>query len=277
MQRKRSQSKGKKRRNTGPRKGNPTRNTVRVASKEQYTRTEGSKLSSPGLLRSPKTLKIFNHDIGEKDVEHILGSTLYINVDTETDGLLYRRDRLRLVQVCTPDGEVYFIRNPTWASKNLRALLEDSGVKIVFHHAYFDLGFLKYWMGVEINPENVYCTKVMSKILEPTLSSSLGPVRERHLGIRLESKDKSVTKSDWNAPELSKQQVEYAYGDVLNLDTLSHVLWGKLKPHQKLKFSRAMYVVTYKAYNEAEGYTDLDRYEHDENSVIYRDQWDNHL
>jgi ribonuclease D len=64
-----------------------------------------------------------------------------IAVDTETMGLLPQRDRLCLVQICNPEGQVTAIRisRGQTAAPNLKTLMEATHIIKVFHFARFDM------------------------------------------------------------------------------------------------------------------------------------------
>lgn len=227
-----------------------------------------------GPTRCPKTLRVFDHDIPREVMQEFEWHSLA--VDTETDGLLYRRDALRLLQFSDIDRNVVFVRNPRHTSKNLIHLLQNTDT-LIFHHALFDIGFIYWWMGVKFDADDICCTKIASKILNPTESSSLGPVIERNLDRKLEAKNKEVTRSNWNVPELTKDQIDYAYGDVLDLHDLYFKLYELLNGDEYSAYTRGMKALRNKVYNEVEGYTDLLQYEHDKATVALREEWQKRL
>jgi ribonuclease D len=109
----------------------------------------------------------------------------------------------------------------------LATLLEDPMVEKVFHHAPFDLRFMVHAWGAR--PTSIRCTKVASKLLEPKAPNeahSLQQLVARHLGVSLEKGP--VRTSDWSAPNLTPEQLEYASGDVAYLPALLDVLSGAL-------------------------------------------------
>jgi ribonuclease D len=142
--------------------------------------------------------------------------------DIETDGLDFRRDAIRTCQVYVPGAGVEIVRMPTDGAvpARLADALASERVFKVFHHAPFDLRFMRHNWGVR--PRNVGCTKVLSKIVEPAREShSLAPLVRTYLGIEL---DKSVRLSDWSQ-ELTPEQLSYAANDVLHLLDLYRYLW----------------------------------------------------
>lgn len=145
--------------------------------------------------------------------------------DIETSGLNWREDRIGTCQVAV-GLEIAVVQlvglDPP---PRLSALLEAPGVCKIFHHAPFDLRFMAYKWNVQ--PANVACTKVASKILEPHLSSSdhsLKSVLMRHLGVSI-SKEQQL--SDWMAPDLVSEQIRYAATDVEYLERLFDTVFEK--------------------------------------------------
>lgn len=132
--------------------------------------------------------------------------------DIETSGLDWRSDEIATCQVYVPDIGTEVIRIGDRTPRRLRELLITERVEKVFHHAMFDLRFMSsHW---QVEPRNVVCTKVLSKIVEPELSPrlhSLKPTLSRLLGVEI---DKTQQVSNWMAPFLDDAQVEYAAKDV---------------------------------------------------------------
>lgn len=136
--------------------------------------------------------------------------------DIETSGLHWEKDSIATCQLALPDGRVRLVRvSPYRAPERLISLLAEPTTRKIFHHAPFDLRFMMAkWGGT---PRNIACTKVASKILEPTADPSchsLKPLLERYLGVAI---SKAEQTSDWFAPELSRNQLLYAAADVEHL------------------------------------------------------------
>jgi ribonuclease D len=133
--------------------------------------------------------------------------------DTETTGLDWRTDRLALCQLHAPDVGTALVRVNEVRPVQLLRVLSSSAVRKVFHHAPFDLRFMRAAWGGEAN--NIMCTKIASKLLAPGAPNSehsLAALLQRHLGVTLEKGAERV--SDWLAPELSGRQLAYAAKDV---------------------------------------------------------------
>jgi len=150
-----------------------------------------------------------------------------VAVDTETQGLNLHRDRLCVAQLSAGDGICHLVqfREHEYDAPNLKALMTDPDVTKIFHFARFDVVILKRYLGVTINP--IFCTKIASKLVRTyTDMHGLKNVTKELLGIDLSKEQQS---SDWAAETLSKDQLNYAAADVLNLHLISEKLDVMLK------------------------------------------------
>jgi ribonuclease D len=135
--------------------------------------------------------------------------------DIETSGLDWRLDRIATCQLHVPNFGTQVIRVDGRRPDRLRELLVSEHVLKVFHHAPFDLRFMRHHWKAEAR--SVACTKILSKIVRPEAASgehSLKPTLDRFLGIVL---DKSQQTSDWFSPLLTQEQLTYAARDVVYL------------------------------------------------------------
>src|SRR6266403_2787055 len=91
-----------------------------------------------------------------------------IGWDIETSGLDWKLDKIGTCQVFIPKCDVFVVQMDKTGSApaNLESLLRDLEVRKVLHHAIFDLRFMLHHWAVLI--ENVACTKIASKILDPS-------------------------------------------------------------------------------------------------------------
>ncbi|MDT5199365.1 MAG: ribonuclease [Mycobacterium sp.] len=132
--------------------------------------------------------------------------------DIETSGLDWRLDRIATCQLHVPNVGTQVIRMNGHEPERLRELLTSERVVKVFHHAPFDLRFMRHhW---KATARSVACTKILSKIVRPEAASdehSLKPTLERFLGVVL---DKRQQTSDWLSPSLTQEQLTYAVRDV---------------------------------------------------------------
>jgi ribonuclease D len=136
-----------------------------------------------------------------------------IAVDTETMGLLPQRDRLCLIQLCNPQGQVTVVRIAQGQTEavHLQQLLEVASMPKVFHFARFDLATLRHHLGIQVQP--VFCTKIASKLAR-TYSPKHG-LKDLIQELEQVELDKSAQSSDWgNAANLSDEQLRYAANDV---------------------------------------------------------------
>ncbi len=141
-----------------------------------------------------------------------------VAIDTETLGLLPRRDKLCLVQLSSGDGNAQLVQidRSTYEAPNLKALLSNPAVTKIFHFARFDIAVLKHYLDVDVNP--IYCTKLASKLVRTyTDRHGLKDLVKELLGIELNKQQQS---SDWGAHVLTDPQKQYAAQDVLYLHEL---------------------------------------------------------
>lgn len=173
------------------------------------------------------SVAFFDGDLSPR-VSQVLRAQPFIAVDTETSGLHWSEDRLLLCQLFSPATGPVFVRNVSGRPSELAALMADRKVVKVLHHAPFDLRFLEAkW---HIRTVSVACTKAASKLLNPSGAHeehSLKSVLSRYLGVKVEKGP--VRTSDWGAPDLSHEQVEYATGDVVHLLELQRAMSAALQ------------------------------------------------
>ncbi len=169
----------------------------------------------------------FDGDLSRR-VSQVLRAQPSVAVDTETSGLYWSADQLLLCQLFSPATGPVLLRNVSGVPSELAALMADPKVVKVLHHAPFDLRFLEAKWG--IRTVSVACTKAASKLLNPSGAHeehSLKSVLRRYLGVEVEKG--AVRTSDWGAPVLSYEQIEYATGDVSHLLELQRALSASLQ------------------------------------------------
>ncbi|MDF1610158.1 ribonuclease D [Hoeflea sp. YIM 152468] len=150
-----------------------------------------------------------------------------IAIDTETLGLVPRRDRLCVVQLSPGDAtaDVIQIAAGQIRAPNLAALLEDQSKRKLFHYGRFDIAVLFQSFGVTATP--VFCTKIASRLTRTyTDRHGLKDLVRELLDIDLSKQQQS---SDWAAESLSQAQLDYAAADVLHLHALTDKLTARLK------------------------------------------------
>ena len=160
--------------------------------------------------------------IHKNDLPNNLNLGKIIAIDTETMGLDFKRDPLCLVQISSGNEEVHLVQinRKTFKADNLKKILEDNDIKKIFQFARFDLAVLNYYLKANIN--NVYCTKIASKIGRTyTDKHGLKDLCKELLNIEL---SKQMQSSDWGSENLTEQQVNYAASDVLHLHKIKEEL-----------------------------------------------------
>jgi ribonuclease D len=169
--------------------------------------------------------------IYKNDLPAGLNFTGTIAVDTEAMGLDPARDRLCLIQIYAGEGDCYMVQfeNENKSSPNLTELLNNKDVKKIFHYARFDMAAIKW--ALKVNVENVYCTKIASKIAR-TYSNNHGlkDLCKELLNIKIEKTQQS---SDWGNINLSKEQISYAANDVIYLHKIKEKLDGMLSREKR--------------------------------------------
>lgn len=169
------------------------------------------------------TIRLHEGDISAADAARYTGA---IAIDTETLGLVPRRDRLCLVQLSSGDDSADIIRIAAGQKEapNLVGMLVDPTRQKIFHYGRFDIAVLFHTFGVTTTP--VFCTKIASR-LSRTYTDRHG--LKDNLKEMLEVDISKVQQSsDWAAQTLTKAQLEYAASDVLHLHALRDRLTARL-------------------------------------------------
>jgi len=169
------------------------------------------------------TIRFHQGDISAEDATRYKGA---IAIDTETLGLIPRRDRLCLVQLSPGDGtaDVIQIAKGQTQAPNLVAMLEDPTRQKIFHFGRFDIAVLFHTFGVTTTP--VFCTKIASRLTRTyTDRHGLKDNLKELLEVDISKQQQS---SDWAAETLSPAQLEYAASDVLHLHALRDKLVARL-------------------------------------------------
>ena len=145
-----------------------------------------------------------------------------VAIDTEAMGLNHLRDRLCLVQLCDGSNICHLVKIVNISTKptNLIKLLKNKKITKIFHYARFDVGILKYTYNIDI--ENIYCTKIASKLAR-TFTDKHG-----YQDLCRDLLNKKITKTeqttDWGSKILTNAQQKYAANDVLYLHRIKKKL-----------------------------------------------------
>ena len=183
-----------------------------------------------------------------------------VAIDTETLGLNPYRDRLCLVQLSSGDGHADLVQlSGNYDAPELIRLLADESILKIFHYGRFDMAVLKHFLGVM--PRPVYCTKIASKLARTyTDRHGLKDLCRELLGIELSKQQQS---SDWGAPDLTPEQLNYAASDVLHLHALREKLDAMLRREGREGLARACFeFLPTRAELDLRGWADIDPFAH---------------
>ena len=163
-----------------------------------------------------------------------------VAVDTETMGLITRRDRLCVVQIADGKGDEHLVRfrpNSAYDAPNLKAVLADPTRLKLFHFARFDLAAIQHYLGVSATP--VFCTKIASKLVRTyTDRHGLKDLVRELAGKEISKQQQS---SDWGGANLSDAQQDYAASDVRYLHACHTVLVDRLAREGRTALAQACF------------------------------------
>ena len=173
-----------------------------------------------------------NYELFQNDLPKSILKTFKtsMSIDTETMGLVVKRDRLCLIQIKNnSDGKYYLLQITDKVDpkkyQNLKTLLENKKILKIFHFARFDLAVIKHYLNINVN--NVFCTKIASKLVRTyTNKHGLKDLIIEFLKIDIDKKEQS---SNWSNKRLTKDQIEYALNDVKYLDEIYQIFNSELK------------------------------------------------
>tara|TARA_B100000886_G_scaffold215503_1_gene149475 strand:+ start:1667 stop:2284 length:618 start_codon:yes stop_codon:yes gene_type:complete len=202
-------------------------------------------------------IKVFENDLPE-DLD--LSNEKFIGLDNEALGLVLGRDPLTLVQLGLESKKFYLIKlnRQNYHAPNLVRALSNQNTQFIMHYARQDLLWLKYHLNVE--PKNVFCTKVASKIAR-TASSYHGykDLVKEFCGKDISKKEQQ---SDWGDPNLSEKQIKYAASDTEHLFEIRNKLIKMLEREKRIDlFKKSMEVIPILVDMEIAGYK-LSTFEH---------------
>ena len=189
-----------------------------------------------------------------------LSNEKVLGLDSEALGLTLGRDPLTLIQIGLQSKQFYLVKlnRKTYSAPNLVKVLSSPTIQFVMHYARQDLLWLKYHLKVE--PKNIFCTKVASKIAR-TASNMHG---YKDLVKELCGKDisKKEQTSDWGNPNLTEKQIKYAQQDTEYLFEIKDKLTKILTRENRIDlFEKCMKVIPTLVNMEISGYK-LSTFEH---------------
>lgn len=181
-------------------------------------------------------IRLHKGDISTEAAARYTGA---IAIDTETLGLVPRRDRLCVVQLSSGDGsaDVIQIAAGQTDAPNLVAMLADPARQKIFHFGRFDIAVLFHTFGVTTTP--VFCTKIASRLCRTyTDRHGLKDNLKEMLDVDISKVQQS---SDWAAENLTQAQLEYAASDVLYLHALRDRLTDRLTRDGRMAHAEACF------------------------------------
>ena len=196
----------------------------------------------------------------QDDLPNSIKLGLNVAIDTETMGLNPLRDKLCLVQLSSGNGVCHLVKINNLKNKpiNLIKILKNNKILKIFHFARFDVAILKHTYKININ--NVYCTKIASKLAR-TYTDKHG-----YKDLCMELLNKSISKveqsSDWGG-ELTPAQQKYAATDVLYLHKIKNKLDRILEREGRIKLAQSCFnFIEHRTNMDLLGWADQDIFKH---------------
>ncbi len=158
----------------------------------------------------------------KKDLPDEIKFSDKIAIDCEFTGLNVERDRLCLLQISTGNNDAHIIQldKDNYNAPNLKNILTNEKIGKLFHYARADLLFIKKYL--EVNVENINCTKIMSKIARSYSDKhGLKDLIKEFIGIDISKQ----LQTSYFGGNLSDKQLKYCAQDVLYL----HKIFDGLK------------------------------------------------
>ena len=158
----------------------------------------------------------------KKDLPDEIKFSDKIAIDCEFTGLNVERDRLCLLQISSGNNDAHIIQldKDNYNAPNLKKILTNEKISKLFHYARADLLFIKKYL--EVNVENINCTKIMSKIARSYSDKhGLKDLIKEFIGIDISKQ----LQTSYFGGDLSDKQLKYCAQDVLYL----HKIFDGLK------------------------------------------------
>lgn len=153
-----------------------------------------------------------------------------IGLDTETFfDFRTQQNRLSLLQLAAPTGEVLVVDALTPGIEAARALIENPNVMMAAHNARFDDSSLR---SIGFEPNGFVDTLRLARRTLKLQSFGLASVSEHLLGVTL---DKSYQRSDWRKRPLSRPQLDYAALDAQVALQVYQQITDKLRSQGRLE------------------------------------------
>jgi len=159
----------------------------------------------------------------EDDLERVaekLARTRRVAFDLESNGMHAYRAVACIVQLATPEGEVFVVDSLATPLGPLAKLLASAETEKIVHDVAFDARILAE-AGVEL--ANVRDTSVAARMLGRT-ATGLASLLSSELGLSI---DKKMQQHDWGERPLDRAAITYLAGDVVHLDALADRLFAE--------------------------------------------------
>ena len=156
----------------------------------------------------------FDIKLHKKDLPDEIKFSDKIAIDCEFTGLNVERARLCLIQISSGNNDAHIIQldKDNYNAPNLKKILTNDKIGKLFHYARADLLFIKKYL--EVNVENINCTKIMSKIARSYSDKhGLKDLVKEFTGNDI---SKNLQSSDFGG-DLSEKQLQYCARDVIYL------------------------------------------------------------
>ena len=170
-------------------------------------------------------------NLHKKDLPGEIKFSDKIAIDCEFTGLNIERDRLCIVQISSGMNDAHIIQldKDDYNAPNLKKVLNDKNINKLFHYARADLLFIKKYLNIDV--QNVNCTKIMSKIGRSYSDKhGLKDLVKEFVGIDI---SKQLQTSDFGG-ELSEKQLKYCAQDVIYLHKIYDSLLNILERENRL-------------------------------------------
>lgn len=152
-----------------------------------------------------------------------------IGLDTETYwDHSARQNRISLLQLAAPSGEVIVLDTMAAGLEDVRALIENPQDLMAAHNARFDEGVL---IGAGLAPAGLIDTLRLARRTLKLSSYSLSAVTKHLFGFTL---DKSYQQSNWQWRPLTREQLDYAALDAQIVLRLYQTLTERLAQEGRL-------------------------------------------
>jgi ribonuclease D len=181
-------------------------------------------MSNPGTYRegghsviAEKDAVVLEGDLDANLLDEFMSEGRHggVAVDIETTGLSLVESKVQVVSFATSERTAVVALKENQTPTRACSLLENRDILKIFHHALFDLAFMKRSWQVVVEP--VFCTKVAARLAGIDSNPTLEMLVSKLLRAKL---DKQEQRSNWAVRPLTPSQVQYAAADVAYLHSL---------------------------------------------------------